>query len=308
VEILHQTKKFLELYLGEEVGIIGDNEFLLRHVTVATWQSLKNDTYDDYLNSVDIVVVDEAQHIGAKLLRKEMKRIPAIYRLGMSGTLWREDGADLEIISACGKKIASVSYTDLLKYGYIVPARFTLVKLAQKEYFAWQSYDDVYRDYIVNNKVRNKALLDCASTLVSQGRRVLIFVSRTEHGDILSKLSNYPFLYATHSKRREIIDAFRDGTIQCLISTSVLQEGFDVPECDALVLAGPQKSTIATLQKIGRALRKSPMKTDSIIVDTFDQAKYLSDASRRRLNMYQKERAWKVESIIDTTRKDESLW
>lgn len=306
VEILRQTQENLSEYLNTEIGIIGDKEYDIKNITVATWQSLNSQTWDykEYLNNVDMLVVDEAQHIGANILRKIAKEIPATYRLGMSGTLWREDGADLEIIACTGPKIAEIPYSYLIEHGYLVPADITIYKFPRKIYPIYARYSDIYTDYVVKNEFRNKYLTKVANDLIKAGRKVLIFVNRIEHGETLANMGGQHFLYANHPDRRFLIDAFKNGQIQCLISTSVLNEGFDLPPVDALILAAPQKSSIVTLQKIGRALRPYPNKKDAIVIDCADNVKYLWQGYQKRLELYKKEKAWKINKIIDVSTEE----
>ncbi|SPF56496.1 conserved hypothetical protein [Candidatus Desulfosporosinus infrequens] len=146
-----------------------------------------------------------------------------------------------------------------------------------------------------------------ANELVKSGRKVLIFVTRIDHGEVLQKMGGGEFLYSLHPKRDELIDSFKDGNIKCLISTSVLNEGFDLPIIDAVILAGPVKSIIMTLQRIGRALRPYPNKSDAIIVDFADNCLFLKDHFQRRFERYILENSWKIEKSIDESSEQTKL-
>ena len=298
-EILYQMQNMLSEYLKIDVGIIGDGKSNIKDVTVGTWQSLSKDDYLDYLKTVDTLIIDECQHIGSNILKQVSKRCPAKYRLGMSGTLFREDGCDLELIAATGPKVFQISYSDLIKLGYLVPAKIDIYRVPGRSFGYYDTYSDVYDDYIINNKTRNKIIANVARDLIRQGRKILIFVSRIEHGHILKELINCDFVYSKHPDRREIIDNYRSGKINCLISTSLLQEGIDIPPIDALILAGPQRSLIATVQKIGRSLRPFTNKKDCIIVDFQDNAKYLIKHFERRYKYYKTEKSMEISSVVD---------
>lgn len=307
VEILKQMENTLTNHLQHPVGVVGNKQRDPDFITVATWQSL-NERYTELIKSVDCLVIDEAQHIGPTVLRDIAKAIPATYRLGMSGTLFREDGADLEIIAACGPKIASYGYSYLIEHGYLVPARFWIVRVPPQRFAYYTQYPEVYKQYIVENLPRNEYIVNIADELVRAGRKVLVFVSRIEHGKKLEALGGEDFLYSSHPNRDELIDDFRYGKIKCLISTSVLEEGFDLPIIDALVLGSPTKSIIKTVQRIGRSLRIFENKKDAIIVDFADNCKFLDKHFQRRFARYREERLWKIEKTIDPNKEVEETW
>ena len=82
IEILKQMESNLSEYLGVPIGVVGGKREEFDYVTVSTWQSL-HDNNIDYFNSLDCLIVDEAQHIGAPVLRKIAYNIPATYRFGI---------------------------------------------------------------------------------------------------------------------------------------------------------------------------------------------------------------------------------
>lgn len=307
-EILKQTVDRLEDYLGFPVGIVGDSKKEFDHITVATWQSLKT-ADQQYFDSIDSLIIDEAQHIGTNILRNIANNISATYRLGMSGTLFREDGADLEIIATTGPIIRKIGYNELINGKYLVPAKIHTIRLSHPRQSQFATYNDIYDNIVVQNEQRNKIIVDIANELIEQGKKVLIFVTKIEHGAILGKTANNSrFLYSSHPDRNKIIDDFKTGKIQCLITTSMLDEGYDLPIIDAVILAAPSKSLIKTIQRIGRALRKYPGKTDATIIDVADDVKYLWSHFKRRLNRYQEEKLWVIDKIYAPKKDPNDEW
>ena len=59
----------------------------------------------------------------------------------------------------------------------------------------------------------------------------------------------------TTSERQLILNAFRDGSIPCLVSVSVLKEGVDLPVCQTIIYARPTLSSLLYTQIVGRGLR-----------------------------------------------------
>ena len=61
----------------------------------------------------------------------------------------------------------------------------------------------------------------------------------------------------SQKKQKDIIKAFRMGTYQVLISTSVAEEGIDIPSVDLVILYEPVPSEIRMIQRRGRTGRKT---------------------------------------------------
>jgi Fanconi anemia group M protein len=76
--------------------------------------------------------------------------------------------------------------------------------------------------------------------------RAVRFVGQASHGsdEGLSQKS-----------QSEILDRFRAGTINCLVATSVAEEGLDIPSTDLVVLYEPVPDEIRTIQRRGRTGR-----------------------------------------------------
>jgi len=302
IEILYQMRDMIQDYIQIPVGIIGNNLYDPKDVTVSTWHSLASPTYDysEFLNSIDNLVIDEAQHIAANHLRQIARSTSSIYRLAMSGTLFREDNADMEIIAATGPIQAKIDYSYLIDRHYLVPPHIKMLRMPAKNYSRYNTYQEIYEDYVVNNEFRNKHLVRQAQNLINEGRKVLIFVSRIPHGEALAEIGGHEFVYSSHPDRRFLIDSFKTGDLKCLISTNMLDEGFDCPPIDALVLAAPQKSLIKTIQRIGRGLRPFENKKDCIVVDCIDPVRYLHKAFQRRFKFYRSEKSFVIEKSIET--------
>lgn len=59
------------------------------------------------------------------------------------------------------------------------------------------------------------------------------------------------------NEQAETIRKFREGTLNLLVSTSVAEEGLDIPECNLVVRYGLLTNEIAQLQASGRARAKN---------------------------------------------------
>lgn len=62
-----------------------------------------------------------------------------------------------------------------------------------------------------------------------------------------------PFLLLFQPEQKDTIRRFREGHLNLLISTSVAEEGLDIPECNLVVRYGLLTNEIAQMQASGRA-------------------------------------------------------
>jgi len=95
-------------------------------------------------------------------------------------------------------------------------------------------------------------------------------------------------------KRTELLDSMRYGDLRIIIATSLADEGLDIPRLDALITAGAGKSNTRILQRVGRVLRLFQGKQDPIIVDFYDNVKYMQGQTLKRIQIYKSESEFKL--------------
>jgi ERCC4-related helicase len=87
-------------------------------------------------------------------------------------------------------------------------------------------------------------------------------------------------------EQKKIIEEFSNGEINCLVATSIAEEGLDIPEVNEVIFYEPVPSAIRTIQRAGRTARlvKGSLKI-LITRDTRDQAfHYASQAREKRMH------------------------
>jgi superfamily II DNA or RNA helicase len=135
-----------------------------------------------------------------------------------------------------------------------------------------------------------------ARRFVGQGLQTLILVREIDHGRNLLALLRSEGVAAEFIRglglaaeaRKDVLDRFRAGTLQCLVASEILDEAIDLPNLDALLLAGGGKSEIQTVQRIGRGMRTGKRALVLSVVDFADLThRYLARHSLRRLQTYQ---------------------
>ena len=209
-------------------------------------------------------------------------------RIGLSATPMRVDGRELKIFGAIGDICARITPVDLIRRGYLTEPRFVILDPPYIKMRKVKSWQDAYYDGIVANQYRNQMIVETARELMEAGHKVYVHVERIEHGDILSTMfGDIPFIHGSTPKktRDETIAKFAGDELNCLVST-LLGEGVDIPTMTAIIMAGGLKTPVGVVQKVGRALRKSPGKEEAIIVDFRDKGPWLSQHFQERMDVY----------------------
>lgn len=106
------------------------------------------------------------------------------------------------------------------------------------------------------------------------GKRAICFATDVETANNIANQFNECGISAAsvsaktdEGVRREMIKRFRDGRLLVLVNVDLFDEGFDVPGCDAVIMARPTASLNKYLQMFGRALRTAFGKTHGTIID-----------------------------------------
>lgn len=141
---------------------------------------------------------------------------------------------------------------------------------------------------IVENRARNQMAVDLASRHAAD--HVLMLVNQIEHGQELSaRIAGSQLCYSQmgSKNRREAIAAFRAGEIRCLLGTSMLDEGADLPIANVLITVSGGRSDRLTQQRSGRVLRIFAGKPQARIYDFLDlQHRTMHNHAKQRMKMY----------------------
>lgn len=194
----------------------------------------------------------------------------------------------MKIWGAVGDICARITPVDLIRRGYLTEPRFVILDPPYVKMRKVKDWQDAYYDGIVANQYRNQMIVDTARELMAGGHKVYIHVERVEHGEILAVMfDDVPFIHgSTPKKERDAtITQFSGTGLNCLVST-LLGEGVDIPSMTAIIMAGGLKTQVGVVQKVGRALRKAPGKTEAIVVDFRDKGAFLSRHFQERMDVY----------------------
>lgn len=266
-------------------------------------------------SQADLVIVDEAHHAPANTWAATIGKAKGIV-WGFSATPWSDDPIRDGQLRAFFGEFLVIPREEVLAHGSITKGqvvvhdidmagefdrrihelttletvrrcrRFPFIPQEEHERRArWQATADEVRE----NQHRNEKIVSIANT---EPGSVLILVSTVEHGDTLAfRIWDSQIVHAKLSKkvRKSRIDAFRDGTLRCLIATSLADEGLDVPRASSLILAAGGRSASKLEQRAGRVMRPHGDKEFGIVHDFADRGAVQAHAQfRARLRTYKK--------------------
>lgn len=314
-EMLRQTKERIEKSLGITVGSIGAGTNDIQDVTVATIQSLNKriDEYKDYLSKVRFVIFDECHRVASNSYIKISKYLTGSeFRLGLSGTAFRDDKNDMKINAVTGNIIHNINAKTLIDSGFLVKPTITFInnymdKEVVKEMEErcktglineTQNYSTYYDMFIVNNSYRNNKILECVNN--NKDKKILILTKFIDHGKLLNNLiPGSVHLYGETNKedRAKMFDDFVKGNNNVLISTiSIFSEGIDVPSLTLVLNASCNRGDVKTIQVLGRILRTMTGKSDAQYIDFIDETRFFKLASYARRRILRKQ-GHEVETI-----------
>jgi len=256
-------------YLGVRTLIIVPTVELKRQLSIDlknTFGSLKNITIENIdstalqtASDYDCLIIDEAHHVAASTYQKLNKKVWSgiFYRFMLTATPFRNVADEQLLFEAiAGEVIYRLSYKDAVARGYIVPIDAYSIKVppTPNDYYTWQ---EAYKNLVVQNTVRNQMIAELASNLDSAGQSTLILVKEIAHGERLAELTGIPFVNGQDEDSRAYIEQFNKGEICSLIGTTgVIGEGVDTKPCEYVIIAGLGKAKSAFMQQAGRCVRR----------------------------------------------------
>ncbi|MFC3959620.1 DEAD/DEAH box helicase [Halovivax cerinus] len=152
-----------------------------------------------------------------------------------------------------------------------------------------ESFDELHPKY-------GKTRMLLAETLgLEGGERVIVFTESRDTAEALTEFLSESFDARrfvgqgdregsdgmTQTEQQAVLDDFRAGEFEVLVSTSVAEEGLDVPEVDLVLFYEPVPTAIRSIQRKGRTGRQSEGRVVVLMAeDTRDEAYFW--ISRRR--------------------------
>ncbi len=281
IELARQWRQRLKEHLGIHAGLLGGGHHDIEDVTVAIYNSAVNHI-DELINKFDFVIFDEVHHIPADSFRKIAFRLKARKRLGLSATPKRYDRNEALIFFSVGDVVYKARYDEMVKLRLAAPLKYyrfyvTLTpeeegkyvaelnksessnkvqKLMQIAFMAKQKYELLKK--IVEKLPEDKILVFCQ--YVEQAEKAYKAVREVAKGQAALLTGG------TNAKlRKKYFEEFKEGKKRILVTTSVLDEGIDVPDAETAIILSGSGTERQMIQRIGRVIRYRPGKVAKVI-------------------------------------------
>lgn len=321
LDLLEQWRRIVEEKFGVEVGVFGGGDTNLGPITVSTYDSayIRGDYLGDKFDLIVFDEVHHLPSPGYSHIA-EMSAAPCRLGLtatyeredGAHEDLNRLIGGkvfELRVDDLTGSHLSTyelqkipvdltpeeqVEYDRLQEIFTNYLSRHNIVLRSPSDFqkVVYRSgWDRGAREALLaRNEARRIALgsetkLDTLADILNRhaGERTIVF---TQHNELVHRISHRFLLPSiTHRtparERAEVLDRFRDGAYNIVVTSKVLDEGIDVPEASVAVILSGTGSSREFIQRLGRILRKREGKR-AILYEIISRGTSETTASWRR--------------------------
>lgn len=268
-ELIYQAQAHLA-GVGVDSGIImAGEDYTPAPVQLASVQTLYRRLDRLGMSRFGLVIIDEAHHHGAKTYTEILSRTNGAWVVGFTATPVRKGGqllGDVFDTLVLGPKVA-----DLQAQGFLCHTEYMSGKIP--DLTGIQTTGGDYSEKGLQEKAVPQLVGGVVDHYLSYaGKKGIIFSCGQKHSyflrDNFARVGREAVVIDSRTpdnERKELEEDFRAGEHGILINCGIFTEGYDLPDCDTLVLARPTKSLGLYLQMAGRGLRPSPGKTLLII-------------------------------------------
>lgn len=253
---------FKQVFQGEEdkIGVIDSNNWNPSLVTIASSDTLfsrmKNLDYEDklskFFDGIILTIADECHRASSKSFADILKAINAPMRLGLSATPnKKEDDRDLLLHSLTGDIIYEMGVSELKKKGTISKAHLLCVIIKEPTGFEELDWQEAFTSLIINNGFRHEIIAKLVQDRIKNNRTVLVLAGNSLDNaeNIYKRIIRYVSpeqvrLVNGLSQDAYVDDSFKklqSKELSCVTTTTIADEGIDIPSVNTLILAGGGK-------------------------------------------------------------------
>jgi len=321
VAVLVPTKVLAEQWVdhfkrwwGVRVGVVHSEYREVRQITVWVYASFLKAAERASEPLAEVFVVDEAHHAGAPGLLNALKAHAGAKIIGLTATPTRWWGQAellgfLPVIYSMSPG-AALSRRALVRLR-IVPVPVSLSPREAREYeeadaefkrvvrMLEREDDPALRERAVRLLQRRKliaaratakvqAAVDLVKRLALTRDRVLVFTESSEVAKLIAReAGGCAVLASTPRKERERALGEWGWQFKVLTTCRVLEEGFDVPECDVGVIIATGTGERQLIQRVGRLLRPAGGKSEATVYFVYCRGTHEERALRKLARLFE---------------------
>jgi len=303
----------IKTWTGEDCGVIRQKKSEVDgyKFVVGMIQSISSRDYGDIYKDFGLVICDETHHYASRYFSGALSKISTKYTLGLSATMYRNDG----LIHVVNWYLGDVAYSEKMKPNNQVCAKIINYVSTDKTRFIEVTRNIKGRGTFPNHvkMIGNIVEIDDRNNLIVQiinelrkdpYRKILVLSGRKEthlhklkesvdnlldnaisNGEILkNEVKSYLYTGDTKENDRTLAEQYAD----ILFATySMAAEGLDIPRLNTIILASPKKDVV---QSVGRILRKILETGDirPLIIDIADNLSLFKSQLKIRETLYKK--------------------
>ncbi len=225
------------------------------------------------------VVIDEAHHATAPSYQKILGHFTPRFILGLTGTPERADGQS--VLDLFEQSAHRLTLEEAVRAGQLVPIRCVRVETnvdLSRVRFNQVQYNRRDIEETIAVPGRDRLIVQTYLDHVPN-RKAVVFCVNVRHGEQLAERIREAGVAAqsvsgrmTDDERKEVLDAFAAGNVRVLCACDILNEGWDCPDVEVLMMARPTLSKVLYMQQLGRGTRKAPGKESLLVFDFVDNA------------------------------------
>jgi superfamily II DNA or RNA helicase len=289
-------------------------------VVDSAYKRIREESTD--LEKVDLLMLDEAHHAKATRWTYICEKLHIPRRLAFTATAFEDPDEycydDLVLQGLTGPIIYNISSKVLRDQGYLAHPVVCMLRPNSGNIPVWD-WNTVYRTGIVANKKRNSLIVSLADSCYQGNYRTMIFVGQVKHGNrIAEELAQHQGVECAFVQGNKQVSIWMpSGKVRkykwsvdqvahyinnreraVMIATTVLDEGFDVPLVNVLIMATAMKKYRRTIQRAGRGMRPKEGDNRVFIFDFYDDSHiFLENHSKKRIWTYGVEEFKFVDSL-----------
>jgi superfamily II DNA or RNA helicase len=233
----------------------------------------------EMVKNYEVIFLDEAHHTSAESWYDIAMNSDAVRRFGLSGTpLKNKELADLRMVGATGPEIFEAETDNLIDLGLAAKPKICMVMAdncsgpelpykwvgtGKRKRKLYKPYDEAYQLAFVDSEHHNRGgVLRSVDWLVQKERQTLVLCRHKAHFRALASLleevgiEHRAVWGDTPTDERDVAkQLLNERKVPVLLTTTIFDEGEDVPGVEAIVITEYKKINTNALQRIGRGMR-----------------------------------------------------
>lgn len=218
-----------------------------------------HEKFDLFNNSnFGLMIYDEVHVLPAQVFRL-VSQFQFCYRLGLTATLVREDGKQIDVFSLIGPRRYEIFWKRMQEMGFIAEAKCIeiRIKMDESERPSYATSNSREKFKIAST---NKNKLEAVEKLLKRHKddKILIIGQFIDQLQLLTETFNLPLLTGESStkEREDLYNDFRKDKIKILAVSKIANFAIDLPDANiAIQIGGTFGSRQEEAQRLGRIIR-----------------------------------------------------